>query len=361
MPVTKTVKLTLTLVAAAALVGAGALIATVRSGKDSTTGSTTSTTSTATVVTTTTTTTRSTVAPGGLPLGELTPGGATSAGCPTGFDCSSFEISCPGIDGSTQGELAERVPSNAHGVVVFFSGEKGDHWWALGRGGPSAAFFDKVSTQGLGLVQVRWPDGWIVAHPGSEPGPAVLACAPATATQWIHDHVYSGIASAGHPGVCGFCVTGNSGGSTQVAYTLTRYGLAPLVDGAILTSGPPHTSLDVGCGLGPSGTDPALLYEPSASNGIDVAYGGAMPCSRHDASFKARLAQDSVDGIPAPNLASVHLRVLVGADDHTSAPSHAQLFADWLGGVEVTKVPGMGHSIGQFPSGLDALAGALSA
>ena len=359
MPVTNSLKVALGALVATGLVGAGAVVASSLGGDGSSSSS--STTTSATPTTGSATTTSSAVAPGSMPLGTLTVADPAPGGCPDGFTCSSFQITCPGIDAELRGELAQRLPDSPRGVVMMFSGERGDRWWGLGRGGPTAAFFNQASDAGLGIVQVRWPQGWIVAPEGTEPGAALLACAPATAAAWVHDNVYAPIAPSSSPaGVCGFCLTGNSGGSSQIAYALTRYGLATLVDGAVLTSGPTHTSLDAGCGLDPASTDPALLFEPSAQASIDASYGDGAPCSRRDASFADRLAADSIDGVPAPDLGAVNLRILIGERDRTSAPSHAELFAAWLGGAEVTMVPEMPHTIEQSPSGLDALAGALT-
>ena len=358
MPVTNSLKVALGALVATGLVGAGAVVASSLGGDGSSSASSTSTSATPT--TGSATTTSSAVAPGSMPLGTLTVADPAPGGCPDGFTCTSFQITCPGIDAELRGELAQRMPASPTGVVMLFSGERGDHWWGLGRGGPTAGFFNQANDAGLGVVQVRWPQGWIVAPDGTEPGSALLACAPATATAWVHDNVYAPIAPPSPAGVCGFCLTGNSGGASQIAYALTRYGLAPMVDGAVFTSGPTHTSLDAGCGLDPSSNDPALLFEPSAQQSIDESYGAGAPCSRRDASFAERLAADSVDSVPAPDLSGVRLRILVGERDRTSAGSHARLFASWLGGVEVTTVPEMPHTIQQSPSGLDALTGALS-
>ncbi|MGH9276268.1 MAG: hypothetical protein ACRDZU_16610 [Acidimicrobiales bacterium] len=339
-------------------VAAGVILVSVRALDDAGPGSSASSTIPPTSTPATSSTT--TALGGDLPLGVLTPGGSAPAGCPSGFDCSSFQVTCPGVAGSSEGTLAVRLPPDPRGLVVLFSGGIGDEWWSTGQGRPAMSMFGHLTEQGLGLVQVRWPDGWLVAPPGAEVGPATLACRPATVAAWIHGNLYKAAVGSDHAGTCGFCLTGNSGGASQVAYALTRYGLAPLIDGAVVTSGPPHTSLDAGCGIDSS--DPALLFGPREARTIDASYGAAEggPCTRHDVAFQARFAQDSVDGVPSPNLDGVRLRLIVGAEDHTSAPSHARVFAQWIGDLDVVEVPGMTHPIQQSQAAVDRLADELS-
>ncbi|MEO7573466.1 MAG: hypothetical protein ABIX10_13615 [Acidimicrobiales bacterium] len=338
----------------ALVVAAGLILVAVRAPDDERPGSSAS----STILPTSTPATSSTTAAlgGDLPLGVLTPGGSASTDCPRGFDCSSFQVTCPGVAGSSDGTLAVRLPPDPRGLVVLFSGGIGDQWWSAGQGRPAASMFEHLAEQSLGLVQVRWPDGWLVAPAGAEVGPAALACRPATVAAWIHDNVYEASVGSDHAGTCGFCLTGNSGGASQVAYALTRYGLAPLIDGAVLTSGPPHTSLDAACGIDSS--DPALVFGPREARTIDASYGAAAggPCARHDVAFQARFAQDSVDGVPPPNLDGVRLRIILGADDQTSAPSHARVFAQWIGDLDVVEVPGMTHPIQQSQQAVDLLA-----
>jgi hypothetical protein len=195
---------------------------------------------------------------------------------------------------------------------------------------------------------------------GEEVGPRVLGCRPATAISWIHDHVYEPIGSSSpSQGVCGFCATGNSGGASQIAYAMSFYGVADLLDAAVLTSGPPHTALDQAC----LGSDPNLRFDPDSATIVDLSYGfaGATgPCARHDQSFEDTWKVDSVDSGGTYVFPDTRIAFLFVEGDHTPAPFHGRIYLAKLqsaGSPNVTDgtVPGSSHTIMTFPAGRQAV------
>ena len=88
---------------------------------------------------------------------------------------------------------------------------------------------------GLVVVQPMWDANWALV---SEPlGPAVVACREATVVRHVYDAVYAPLGRAASGRSCGFCLGGQSSGSSVFAYALNRYGLAPIVDKVVFASG----------------------------------------------------------------------------------------------------------------------------
>lgn len=185
--------------------------------------------------------------------------------------------------------------------------------------------------------------------------------------KWVHDTWYEPLGVTPEPGVCGFCLTGTSGGASQVAYALTHFGLAEVVDAAILTSGPPHAGLAKGCL--PGTADEAYLYPPSAREVIDGSYGArgaGGPCATADDGFAPLFERDSIDTggsdyeypgtrvhfIVSPNDETVALRARDLADTLREAGS------PWVG---LEEVEGMGHDIQGSADGMEALVAAVLA
>ena len=178
------------------------------------------------------------------PLGVFTLGHYNTTGCPGGFLCYDFTVSCPNVAQTIPGSIAVKLPTVAPtGVVVFFSGAGGGEWWQS-TSALVPPFFQSLLNRGLILIQVQWGNsGWLATIPNGGTGQELLACRPATAIKWIHDVVYSPLRLNPPIGHCGFCLTGNSGGSAQIAYALSSYGLDGMVNAMIPTSGPPLAAI----------------------------------------------------------------------------------------------------------------------
>lgn len=292
-----------------------------------------------------------------LPLGTVARGPA--AACLPGFRCEGFAVSCPAVRREATGTIAIADAAEPRGLVALFSGGPGKSFW--GEESPAALrFLDDLRGRGLSLVLVRWKTPWLAAVAGEEAGPAHLACRPATVVRWIADELYAPLELAPTGGACGFCITGNSGGASQVAYTLSHYGLDGIVDAVVPTSGPVHAALSKACLPGGG----ALRYVPIQARRIDISYGARSggPCERGDASFARRFAEDGADGGDRTH-PSTRVHVIVGGGDGSNAPGLARQYVRALraGGspVKLEVVAGMGHDVHGSADGLAALRAAL--
>lgn len=310
---------------------------------------------------------------GALPLGELVETGAgpgRGSRCPTGAECTQFTVDCPEVPDPAAGSVAISPPAaDPRGVVVFFSGGKGSNWWEDGvRKGSGEASFLVADLQAAGyeVVQVRWESGFSTNPSGEPMGFARAACRSATAVRWAYDERYAPLGLDPPTGICGFCVSGNSGGSSQAAWGLTHYGLSEIVDAAVFTGGPPHAAIDTGC---LQEGDEAYWYDASSARGFDEVYGAGRgeegACTGHDDTFAELMDADSIDsGGTDYEYPATRVVFLFGTNDRTVAPTHAQDYVERLEEegsplVEVQEVQ-MGHEITQSQLGLEAIFDAIT-
>jgi pimeloyl-ACP methyl ester carboxylesterase len=297
-------------------------------------------------------------------LGALTLGAGSSPSCRLGRTCEiEFHVDCPNVQREATGAMSVTAPSgSARGLVVFFLGGLG-----TGESGETINrdLIRSLALHGIEVVLVRWEDSWLQSASGEDVGPKRLACRPATAIFWVHEHLYKDL-TLGPPGprVCGFCISGNSGGATQSAYALAFYGLAGVIDAAVLSGGPPHAALDEGClqeeGLG---------YIQRSADIIDLSYGfpnGGGPCERHDPAFEDHWKNDSVDVGGDYDYPDTRVVFIFGSDDFTEGPPHGKLYLAKLRAadspfVSVETIEGMPHTLQISPSGRIALQDALLA
>jgi hypothetical protein len=293
-----------------------------------------------------------------LPLGTLTLTSG-SPSCAQGGSCRlGFQVECPDVQQRADGTLIATGPgSQPRGLVMGFVGTLG-----TGTLGLSKQWVDDMVAAGFEVVVVSWADQtpWLQSAQGEQAGPKLLACRPATTIKWVHDNIFEQLGSPSTAeGVCGFCATGNSGGASQIAYALSFYDVAKLLDAAVLTSGPPHTALDKAC-LGPS---PDLRFDPDSASIVDLSYGfarGTGPCVEQDQSFADTWLKDSVDEGGTYSFPHTRVAFLFVQGDHTAAPFHGKLYLQKLqaaGGPMVTDrtIPGTSHTIMTFPEGRQAV------
>ena len=298
-----------------------------------------------------------------LPLGTVTPTASLPRDCPLGSTCAGFRVVCPGVAEARTAYTSTRAASGtARGMVVFFSGDVGTRWWALEPG--SDAFLGRLRALGFVTIQVRWASGWSIAAGGEDAGSGHLACRPASMIRWIHDHRYLPLnVPAGTTGQCGFCITGNSGGASQVAYALSFYGLDSILDGVFPTSGPPHTAQDRGCLRRPG---EGRFFYGANSIVIDQAHGFLTggPCRNANANFLLRWLAESVDTggrdffHPGTTVHFIH------SDADVPAVPHA---IEYVGRLRSAGTPylteqvivGMPHRLQSSAAGLDALLRAI--
>ncbi len=290
--------------------------------------------------------------------------------CPSGSTCQPFTVSnCPGVAADVPGVLSIGEPSTGvgqRGTVAFFSGGGGGEWWSAG-GTQKVTFLAQLRADGFRTVEVRWVRPWSDASDGERAGTAKLACRPATAISWIHDHLYTQPATEAPTvrGRCGFCVTGNSGGSSQISYSLELYGLENKLDAIFPTSGPPQAAQEKGC------LDvPGFTYNTTDNrNTIDGAFGylhGDGPCVAHGAGFDFhdQWLRNSVETAGTDyDHPDTRVRFIFGAKDTTNSPAHGRTYEQALldhGSPLVSEVvvADMAHGIGS-PDGLAALISAI--
>ena len=294
-------------------------------------------------------------------LGTVTSIATQPKACPTGSVCAGFNVVCPGVTEPRIAFTATRMPlGSPRGMVVFFAGDFGQDWWA-GEEPGSTAFLGRLQAQGFVTVQVRWETGWSIAAPGEDAGTGHLACRASSMIRWIHDHRYVPLhVPAGPIGQCGFCITGNSAGASQVSYALSFYGLDVILDGVFPTSGPPQAAQDKGC-LRRQGEN-GYAYGSNAPV-IDQAHGfltTAGPCERADPTFLSRWLAESVDTggrdfiHPETRVSFIH-----SDNDFPTVPHVldyiARLRAAGTPFLTEKVVPGMPHRIQTSAAGLEAL------
>ena len=300
-------------------------------------------------------------------LGTVKPGPFTSFHCTPGFRCREFVVTCPGVQDPARAMLEQQQPQGSpRGVVLYFSGETGQRPWVDPSAAPqTVGFMRSVAKAGLMNVMVAWEDPWLVSAPGEEAGPARLACRAASLIRYVHDSLFEPLGVHPAPETCGFCVAGESGGAGEVAYALSRYGLARDIDAAVMSGGMPFASIEKGC----LKTTTPYWYGPTAAAFVDAGYGFSPsqrgPCASARASFKPRWVADSVNGPDAVlSYPSTRLEIIVGAEDASSAVPLgldyiAALHAAGTPSLHVRTVPGLAHGLASDPGGLAAVREAL--
>ena len=229
-----------------------------------------------------------------LPLGTLTTNGDSDPSCPSGFTCSGFEITCPGVQRSKEGFIAV-APAQGHarGVVLFFRGGHGTEWWT--QSNPATpSFVSDLRAEGLVVVVARYTSSWLRAAQGDDAGTAHLGCFPATVVNHVHKQHFVPLGVTTALAECGFCITGNSGGASQVSYAVSHFGLDSILDAVIPTGGPPHSALAKSC-LRRSGEE-AFWYPDGTREFIDEGFGyyGGGPCLSNDKDFVSRWNAEAV-------------------------------------------------------------------
>jgi hypothetical protein len=259
-----------------------------------------------------------------LSLGSVSEDGGcmVPAQAPPGTMCQSLTVSCPEVPDEGLQLLITPASVVGKGTVVLGTG-------GLGTGFYDSQVVDQLVAAGFRVVNRAWASGWENGEPG---GMARAACRYATLLDWLHDSM-----DASEP----LCVSGNSGGSVEISYALSRYGLESILDLAVPTGGPPMGRLDHGCLGGDSWlADCASLTEATTCAGmtactyndnqrgiIDAAYAGT-PCADADASLAATWLDDSVASPAADYDYASPVRFIFGTQDCTIALSLGLVFAN---------------------------------
>jgi hypothetical protein len=301
------------------------------------------------------------------PIGSIKLIGTPVSDCPEGFACTRFQnLDCPGVRVDMYGEFAMSAPAGPpRGLVMFFDGGGGHEWWA--DPGPGMDFLAHLrDDDGFIIMEMTWGFGWFDAANGERTGPAHLGCRPASALQWVHDHVYLPLGLDPPPGQCGFCLTGNSGGSSAATYPLAFYGQDTLFDAVIPTGGPDHAAITKACLQ-----VPGYEFNDAHRNTIDYSYGwldpGANPgpCHLEDQSWAPTWDADSIDlGGNDFSYPDTRVEFVEGGLDDTAAPAHAADYRDRLlqdpnNRVVWNFIPNMPHHISDNLLGQAAIEASL--
>ncbi len=230
------------------------------------------------------------------PVGTLTTNSTTDPTCPAGFNCHGFSVSCPGVSNSIQGFWAVAPhQGTARGLVLFFTGGDGMGWWST-QVPELSAMVDELRSLGFTVAQARWTTSWLESSSGNDAGQAHLACRPATLIKFLYDNYYVPMGITNQmPGKAGFCISGNSGGSSQSSYPLSHYGLDSILDVVVPTGGPPHSALEKSCMT--NANEQCYWFDLATLEFIDRGFGffnNNGPAVRHDATFVPRWLQESV-------------------------------------------------------------------
>ena len=313
------------------------------------------------------------------PLGTYTQAASATACGPTTSvptsACYTFTVSgCADVAPMT-GRLKVSDPVGVpKGTVVLGAGGGGGAFYEIAFGNASATnqLLVPLVANGYRVVQRAWNgSGWTT---GPSTGFSALACRYATMMQGIYDHVHTGGA---------LCVTGNSGGASEIGYALAHYGLGRLIDLAVPTSGPPMGRIDHGClatndtawiGTPPAGGECQSLlsgcgytscyYAGMLPAFMDQAYAaGTTACQTHDPAWAATWLADSV---VAPGRLFTYpetdVRFLFGATDCSESVAFGRLFYN---AITTTKsqatVPGTPHELGSTDAGAAEVLNALQA
>ena len=293
---------------------------------------------------------------GKLPIGSLSVVSG-SPSCQRGEMCQvAVSVECPDVEEPARANLViQPAVGEPRGVVMVFLGTLGTGFEGLNRQSVSMTAAD-----GFQVVIVSWVDSWLQSASGETVGPKLLGCRPATTIQWTHDNIYEQLGSPeGGDGRCGFCLTGNSGGASQIAYSMSFYGVADLVDAAVLTGGPPHTDLDDAC----LGSDPSLAFDAESASNIDLSYGfspGTGPCVKHDDSFASKWKKDGADAGGDYSFPDTRIAFIFVKGDRTPGPPHGKLYLEKLEAagsptVRERTIAGSTHTISALPEGREAI------
>lgn len=168
-------------------------------------------------------------------LGKVTDEGqiACPRDAPPGASCDHVVVTaCPELETETLGATIAVLPPTASraGTIVHLKGDGGEGFLT-----PSA---DAYAAAGFEQVFVSWDADWEQA---ATQGIKAAACRPATILKWTFDTIHGASRSLG------FCGEGKSGGSGQLGYALSHYGLGDYLDYVNEWAGPPFARIDLGC------------------------------------------------------------------------------------------------------------------
>jgi hypothetical protein len=289
------------------------------------------------------------------PTGKVSNFQTETTTCPAAPDgtlsnatCYSMTVSCDGLaDWTTYLKVDLPTQNPPAGTVLFLVDDGGANLYDTQYLHGSTTVGNVLSA-GYTTVQISFgapfdgganPSGWLTG-PG---GVRRLACRFATVANWIFTNPKSLNPNASS--TAPMCATGNGGGASAIAYSLTEYGLSSDFKMVDLTSGPNMAQVNQGCisslggtgGPGPcnqGGPGIPLAYSANEAGVIDAAYAQPAACTIGNPNNTLLFQSDSVidaptkpNRIPIPNT-TVFLRF--GAKESTAAEPQGQV---WVSNV----------------------------
>jgi hypothetical protein len=289
----------------------------------------------------------------------------TAEDCPEGYTCSTFEVTCAGSE-PARGVIAHASykGNKPKGLIMLFKGGRGTTFWT--RPPEAYQMAEEFREEGYSIVQVRWIDSWLISSPGVDAGIAHLAGRPAAVIKQVHDDYFVPLEESADPDAfTGFCLTGNSGGASQISYALSHYGLDTILDVVIPTGGPPHATLAKSMLQRPGEED--YWYNERRRVFIDEGFGffdGNGPGARLDSSFTGRWSVESVaTGGNDYYHPGTRLHFIIGSEDrdmyHVGTDYIYRLFEEGNPDITLEIVPGTPHNILRTEAGKAALKRAI--
>lgn len=277
-------------------------------------------------------------------LGQFQLGIVNQRDCPINSQCHDFTLSIPEYPFPIKGQLAVHNPSGAVRVTdLFASGAYGQAWWASPN---SQSFINNLVAHGHRVVQFRWYPPWQQSTLEQSAGEIRMAARPATVIDWVKRN---------YPAP-EFNVTGSSGGSMALAYSLANYPIKGLTR-AVVISGPPLMSITAGCE-----NVPGYAFSDYAKTWNDMAFGYSTngPCLRGDRNWETRWNANSVESGNKYQYPGTFVTVIIGRSDAAFIKNRGHDYYDLLlrngqQALAFYEITGMGHHIQNSTDGLDRL------
>jgi hypothetical protein len=307
----------------------------------------------------------------GLGSVSTVPGSCSNGNLPR-TTCHLLSVECSGIPDRMVEVRVSEPPGGVTllGTVMFGTGGGGGSHYE--QDSEALAMLQRLQAAGFRIVQRQWfgAQGWIEG-PG---GFAALSCRYASVATWVYETIHVFDQSAG------FCVTGNSGGASEVAYALARWNRGVIFDLAVPTGGPPMGRIDRGCldgadagwlaecaALVPGGAStctggPACEYAAGARMLIDSAYTPQTHCADVDQGFRSTFLDDSAAGPGAAlDYPSTRVHFLFGDSDCTEAvPLGLAYAAEITSEKQIDFVANTPHATFSTPEGATAIEAAIT-
>ena len=285
------------------------------------------------------------------PTGEVE---IVSGSVPCDGEGCEIQVTCTNVAAPARAIVKVGAPtaSPARGTILLMTGSAGTQLYEQ----QSQRIVDELRAAGFHTAQLQWVDGWLVASPGEEAGHARLGCRPATVARWVHDNIHQQLPELA------YCAAGNSGGSMQIGYMLTHYGLEELLDTVVPSGGPPTGRLDLSC-LRDDPANEVMLYGRNAGM-LDQGFGyppdGSGPCARGDTSFRDQFRRASVaSGDGDYSYPRTLVWFLFGENDEPNIKRgmtyHDLLIENRSPMVRLDVLPEVPHGVHRTPTGADKI------